>query len=257
MMQRAFVFSLGVLLFCCCQQKETALPSSAITYEQTSFRIESEGGCRADSARCASYEVSYPMFKGMDSSVVKTVLKRIDERVSMGNPETEGESMQAVGRKFVGDYDDFKKEMPDGPGWYYEARVEVEVLTDTLLSLSVTEEYFTGGAHGGHGKYFININPETGVEFTLDNYFRSGYGDELRRIGERVFRREYELSDTSSLEENMFEFPDDRFDLNQNYGFTAAGVLFYYNSYEIAAYAMGPSEVLIPYDSIKQLAKQP
>ncbi|HTF19323.1 MAG TPA: RsiV family protein [Chryseolinea sp.] len=255
-MKRLLIFSLGSLLLYCCQQKEEA-KAPVITYELANFRIESEGGCRADSTRCASYEVSYPVFKDLDSAVVQILTKRIDASVSMGNPEAQGESMQAIGKKFVNDFDDFKKEMPDyGMGWYYEARVEVEVLTDTLLSLSVTEEYFTGGAHGGHGTYFINIKPKTGSEFTLENFFKPDYSEELRRLADRFFRRGHELADTASLQENMFEFPGDRFELNQNYGFTPEGLMFYYNSYEIAAYAAGPSAVLIPYDSLKPLMKK-
>lgn len=255
-MQRIILIFFSAVIFYCCTQKESTLPAAAVTYEMANFRIESEGGCRADTARCASYEVSYPVFHGIDSVVLKILSKRIDEKVTMGNPEAEGETMQQIGKKFVNDFDDLKKEMPDAFGWYYSAVVSVEVLTDTLLSLSVSDEYFTGGAHGGHGKYFININPKTGADFTLDNYLQSGYGDALRTIGERVFRKEHELADTASLERNMFEFQNDRFELNRNYGFTADGILFYYNSYEIAAYAMGPSPVLIPYDSIKRLAKQ-
>ena len=249
------LFALGALLFCNCQRREdTRMPD--ISYELTNFRIESEGGCRSDSARCASYEVSYPVFKGLDSAVVDTLMKRIDASVSMGNPDAQGERMEAIGRQFVKDFDDFKKEMADyGMGWYYEARVEVEILTDTLLALSVQEEYFTGGAHGGRGTYFININPKTGANFTLDNYFKPGYAASLREIGDRLFRRSHEIADTSSLHDSMFEFPNDRFELNQNYGFTREGLKFYYNNYEIAAYAEGPSEVLIPYDSLNSLRR--
>jgi hypothetical protein len=254
-MKQLLLLTLCSLFLCCCQKREE-VSAPVITYELTNFRIESQGGCRADSARCASYEVSYPVFKGLDSVVVQTLMKRVDASVSMGNPEAQGESMQMIGKKFVNDFDDFRKEMPDyGLGWYYEARVEVEVLTDTLLTLSITEEYFTGGAHGGHGKYFVNINPKTGADFTLDNYFKPDAREALRQIADRQFRRVHQLADTTSLQANMFEFPNDRFELSQNYGFTREGLLFYYNSYEIAAYAAGPSEVLIPYDSMKPLMR--
>lgn len=252
---KKLLFPLGALLLFCCQKKqETVAPR--VTYEMTNFRIESEGGCRADTSKCASYEVSYPVFKGLDSTVVRELMRQVDASVSMGNPETQGESMQTIGKKFVSDFDDFKKEMTDfSLGWYYEARVEVEVLTDTLLSLSVTEDYFTGGAHGGHGTYFINIDPRTGKEFRLDNYFKPQYEEPLRRIADRMFRRENEIADTASLQENMFEFPNDRFELNGNYGFTKAGLVFYYNNYEIAPYAAGPTELVISYDSLKPLMR--
>jgi hypothetical protein len=253
-MRYFLIFFAGSLLFYCCQKKEEQ--KSAITYELTNFRIESEGGCRTDTAVCAHYEVSYPVFKGLDSAVLRTLMKHIDASVSMGNPEAEGESMQTIGKSFISDFEDFRKEMPDyNMGWHYEAQVNVEVLTDTLLSLSVDEEYFTGGAHGGSGRYFININPKTGADFTLENFLKPHQEEALRTLAERLFRRGQELPDTASLQANMFEFPDDRFEVNKNYGFTQEGIVFYYNSYEIAAYAMGPSEVLIPYDSLKPLVR--
>lgn len=244
----------GLFLFSC-QQKEgdKSLP---ITYELSTFRVESAGGCRSDTLVCAFYEVSYPVFSGLDSAVARTLERKIEANVTMGNPEAQGESMKRIGEDFISDFEAFMKEIPDyGMGWHYEARVAVELLSDTLLTLSITEDYFTGGAHGGHGKYFININPKTGEDFTLDHYFKPGYSEQLRSIGDRSFRNLHELADTVSLQEHLFEFPNDRFELNKNYGFTKEGIVFYYNSYEIAAYASGPSEVLIPYDSLKILLR--
>ena len=42
-------------------------------------------------------------------------------------------------------------------------------------------------------------------------------------------------------------FEDDVFQLPQTYFFTDKGLLLYYNVYEIASYADGPKELLIPY----------
>ena len=66
---------------------------------------------------------------------------------------------------------------------------------------------------------------------------------------------QHELPDTASLNENYYEFPDDKFQLNQNYGFRKDGIVFYYNNYEIAPYAAGPTEVVIPYESVRTWIK--
>ncbi len=243
-----------VLTFACESNRREEPGASSIRYELTRFRIESKDGCKADTARCAYYEVSYPVFTGIDTAVVSVLMRRIASNVNMGNPESARKTMQEIGGQFVNDYDQFKKEIPDDAmGWSYEAKVDVEVLTDTLLTLSVTENYFTGGAHGGYGKYFININPRTGEDVTLDRFFKPGYNEPLRVIADHAFRELYELADTASLQDNMFEFPNDQFELNGNYGFTRQGLVFYYNSYEVAPYAAGPSEVIIPYDSVQRL----
>jgi hypothetical protein len=250
------VLLLAVILISC--GKKVEVKKLDISFEMKNFRVESPGGCASDTLKCASYEVNYPEFSGLDSSVAKKIRREVDATVSMGNPEAVGKTMKQIGEEFVQDYEDFKKEMPDpesSGGWYYNADVSVELVTDTLISLTVAEDYFTGGAHGGSGMYFININPTTGAEFTLDNLLKTGYQEQLTKVGDEVFRHVREIPDTASFNDNYFEFPDDKFQLNQNYGFRKEGIVFYYNNYEIAPYAAGPTEVLIPYEKIRDLLK--
>ena len=78
----------------------------------------------------------------------------------------------------------------------------------------------------------------------------------LTQIGDKIFRQAKQLSDTASLIDNYFEFPEDKFELNKNYGFKKEGIVFYYNNYEIAPYAAGPTEVLIPYNELKDWVKK-
>lgn len=244
------------IAFYACSKKETE-KKKQLGYEIKNFRVESEGGCKADTLPCAYYEVSYPEFTGLDTAVKVMLKRRIDADVSMGNPEAEGQSMQQIGQGFISDYQDFINEMPEGAGgWHYTADVAVEILSDTLISLSVQEEYFTGGAHGGYGTYFINVNPATGADVTLENILKAGYNEPLRSLGEKIFRKVREIPDTASLNENYFEFADDKFELNQNYGFKKEGIVFFYNSYEIAPYAAGPTEVLIPYEELAAWLKK-
>lgn len=246
-----FLVSIAFLFYACVNI--TDKNKSSVSYETKNFRIESSGGCTSDTMQCAYYEVNYPEFRGLDTSVAESLGKRLDAIVSMGNPEAEGQSMREIGEGFIQDYVNFRNEIPDATGgWYYQADIRAEILIDTLISLTSVEEYFTGGAHGGHGTYFINIDPRTGADFTLSNLLKPGYEESLRKLGEKSFRKVRELPDTASLIENYFEFPDDNFALNQNYGFTKSGIVFYFNNYEIAPYAAGPTEVVIPYEAIRE-----
>lgn len=255
MMKYVIGFTLCISLFSCgtsTEKKETP-----ISFETKKLRIESKGGCKSDTLQCAYFEVTYPEFSGIDSGVVNIIRQKIDAAVSLGNPESQGQSMQEIGEIFIQDYDDFKSEIPESfGGWHYSATVNVEVLTDSLLSLSVNDEYYTGGAHGGSGVYFINLNPKTGVEFTLDNFLKPEYHEALTNFGNKVFRETRQLADTASLSDNYFEFPEDKFELNKNYGFKKEGIVFFYNNYEIAPYAAGPTEVLIPYDDLRDWIKK-
>jgi hypothetical protein len=239
-----------------CGKPPQESPDASVSYDIKNFRVESKGGCQPDTTSCAYYEVNYPVFTGLDSTVTKRLQQEIDAAVSMGNPEVAGKSMPQIADEFIRSYEDFKKEIPaEGSGWSYKANIHVAVLTDTLLSLSVEEVYYTGGAHGGAGTYFINIKPSTGEKYTLEDLLKPGFKEPLTIEGERIFRNVRALPDTASFQDNGFEFPDDKFVLSQNYGFDKKGIVFYYNSYEIAPYAAGPTEVVIPYEVIRNWLK--
>jgi hypothetical protein len=256
-MMRIFLAVLvSAIVLSCTTTKDETDKHTLITYEMKTFRLESSGGCVSDSTACASYEVDYPVFTGLDSSVAAIIEKRIQATADMGNPELKGKPMQDIARDFIQSFEKFTKEFPDpSGGWYYGATISVVLLNDTLLSLSTQDEYFTGGAHGGGGKYYTNLHPRTGRDITLDDLLKPGYRQVLLTLGEQEFRKVREMGDTVSYQDNNFEFPDNKFQLNQNFGFTPQGIAFYYNSYEIASYAAGPTEILIPYTALKEWMK--
>lgn len=248
-MRKLLCVGVFALLFISCDVKEKkGEVSQQITFEMKTFKQESGSGCIGDSIVCASYEVAYPVFSGLDSAVANKIHQQITAMVSMGNPEMEGKPMDSIAADFFAGFEQFGAEMEgEVMGWYYGATATVEVLTDSLISISVQDEYFTGGAHGGSGVYYFNINPKTGAEFTLDNFFKEGYKQPLTSLAEGLFRKERELADTASFSENGFEFPEDQFQLNQNYGFTKEGIVFYYNNYEVGPYVLGPTQVMVSY----------
>ena len=245
---RLFYF---ILLFSVagCAIKETVtepiISFSTETFKQTSLNCN-------DTTGCASYEVVYPRFSHLDSATATILQQKIEAIVSLGNPEASGQTMQQVADSFTKGFESFQVEMPESASWYYHANVDVEILLDTLITLMVTEDYFTGGAHGGNGTYFINFLPRTKNELTLEQFLKPGFKRALTIAGEKQFRKVHEISDASGLSENGFEFPDDEFQLNSNYGFTLEGIMFVYNAYEIAPYVLGPTRILIPYQEIKE-----
>jgi hypothetical protein len=245
------------LLFSCGQKTtETAAVLPTVSYTIKDFKAESEGGCASDTIPCASYEVSYPEFSGLDSAVVKKINHKIDSVVTEGYSEGLPQTFRETAPIFLQQYEDYKMEMESpGQGWSFHAVVKVEVLSDTLITLSVTRDDYTGGAHPNASRVYLNIDPANGGSVTLEDILKPGFRDALTTTGEKAFRKARELSDTASLQGNYFEFPDNRFQLNKNYGFMKDGIVFFYNSYEVAPYAAGPTEIIIPYQEIKDWLK--
>jgi len=257
MMRSSWLFFLVVLIsFSCGNKEEKKTQSTSVSFEIKTFRLESQGGCKTDTSKCASYTVHYPVFTTLSSAVQDSLFVKISKAVDMGNPETDTLSFEQAGKTFIANFEKTKKQFPDeAMGWSYRASVDVAIATDTLVSLVAHNVFYTGGAHGGYGTYFVNINPATGKSITLVDVLKPGFDEELRKAGEMAFRKALQMSDTTSYSEQGLEFENDKFQLNDNYGFNAEGITFVFNAYEVASYAAGSKEFVIPYEKIKNELK--
>jgi hypothetical protein len=253
-----YVYPVLLILFFAfaCHNKEEE-KTEGLSYEVKTFRVESKEGCQSDTLKCASYEVEYPVFNALSKVVKDSLTRQIMQSIDAGNPEVETHTLEAAGKLFIAEFEKAQAEFPENTmGWYFKGVVKVSLITDTLISLKSSAEFFTGGAHGGYGTYFINIRPSTGETVKLDDIFKPGYKENLSAIGEKEFRESLNLVDTISLAEEGFEFPNDKFALNDNYGLTKEGIVFVFNIYEIAPYVLVAQEVLIPYEKITNLMRQ-
>ena len=103
--------------------------------------------------------------------------------------------------------------------------------------------------------YCKNYNLKTGKEIKLSDVFSGNYLPVLTKIAEKKFRKFYDVSQNESLENAGFWFDKGIFRLNDNYSFNTFAVTFQFNSYEVAAYAMGAPEIIIPYSEIKSIIR--
>lgn len=123
----------------------------------------------------------------------------------------------------------------------------------SFVELTLSGWSYTGGAHGnGYVTYHL-IDREDGRQLELKDVFTDL--DALNAIAEPYFRALFELDRTESLNDYGFWFDNDEFTVNENFTFIGGSVQFYYNSYEIAPYSGGPTELVIPMDTIKHLLK--
>jgi hypothetical protein len=82
-----------------------------------------------------------------------------------------------------------------------------------------------------------------------------GFEEPLRALAEVRFRAERQLAPDASLGEEGFWFEEDRFELNDNWLVDPEGLRFYFNSYEIAPYVFGPTDLTVGREALRALAR--
>jgi hypothetical protein len=127
--------------------------------------------------------------------------------------------------------------------------------TAPVFSFQCVSNADAGGAHPFGATFYVNFESKTGKPVKLIDIFKPGTLARLTSLVESHFREGHKLSATESLSEAGFNFPSDRFRLNDNYGFGDKVMVFHFNTYEIAAGAIGDTEIEIPYADMRHLLK--
>lgn len=155
----------------------------------------------------------------------------------------------------------FRKDLEanEKPGaWYsyYEMSSNTILYNkDNLLSYSVSFENYTGGAHGSHSFTNFTIDMTTGKRITEEDLFTDEYQDTLASLLVSEIAKKNNITETKELE-NMGYFSVDEIYPNNNFYIDDTGITYTFNEYEIAAYALGATEVHLTFDQIKTLLKE-
>jgi hypothetical protein len=140
--------------------------------------------------------------------------------------------------------------------YVYDLEFKIDYNDNNILSLLKTLYTYTGGAHGSTSLTYLNFNLNTGNEIKPDDIFTSDYKTTLDKLGEKPFREFYKLKPADDFEASGFWFTNNKFSLNENFGFNPEGVVFQFNQYEVAPYALGAASITIPYKKLKEIIKE-
>ena len=181
---------------------------------------------------------------------------------------TPEQAMKAYMQKYISDYKELESdfitdtevsgEKPSQESWYayYEASSnEIIYNKCDLLSYTVSVEYYTGGAHGGHGYNNHVLYLKTGEEIDETDIFIENYHDSLAYIIVYTIATDNNLTNPEGLENKGF-FNIEEIYPNGNFYLDEKGITYTYNVYEIAPYALGKTDVFIPYEKIRHLLKK-
>jgi len=252
------IASLLLLIGCTDKSDDKKLQNNSLRIETVILKQNSEGCEHNVPGNCTKIKIEYIELKSLpdlfamgkiNSKIQKELLRPIGR-------ERNSKNFEELMQNFIDEYISFKKEFPETQQeWKIERKATNNFSDDNILSCKFSEYSYLGGAHPNTFLTFTNFNLKSGEIIDLPDILIDGFLDELNNIAEPIFRKEKELTEDINLTEAGFWFDDDKFSVNNNFTIDGKGLTFFYNSYEITAYAYGPTELFIPYEDIKIIIK--
>ncbi|MBK8044054.1 MAG: DUF3298 and DUF4163 domain-containing protein [Haliscomenobacter sp.] len=235
-------------------QTEKPLPE----FRMESFSKEIQD-CNEGKNYCAKVNVVYPVFV---SGIQPVILRYLNDSIlfhvknSLAILEQDRDlrrfSFQALADSFFLAYTTYGQETGFPMVWELETTSEVLFLSSGMVSIALENYAYTGGAHPNSHSMLLNYNLKYGRVLSLKDLVRDVDG--LKYLAEKAFRDSRDLSPDEDLNEAGF-FGDNGFQLPSNFGVTPEGLYFYYNSYEIASYAAGPTDFVLTWEELGDLAR--
>lgn len=205
----------------------------------------------------AVLSLSYPEFISKDNTFIKDTLNKIvQEAVGILQYSQHYKKYIAVDpEELLNDLG----EMNEFENVPFESNSEVKVILNKkgILTLEFLSYEYTGGAHGNGGRTYDVFDLTQEKKITLDELFVQNYLPKLTWIAERYFRKARKLLPNESLADaGFFVFNNNGFELNRNFAIVKEGIKFLFNAYEIASYAHGITEFVIPFGELKDIISE-
>ena len=143
---------------------------------------------------------------------------------------------------YYGDWEEYEY-----PNYVSIFQFGIDYLSEKIASINRHYYFYTGGAHGEHGKVYKVYSLSNGERLKIEDILIDVNDlDLLNKVKQKLL--------SMSDEESYFDL--DELSLQENnFYITSKGLTFTWGIYEIAPYSMGDSEVLFLVDEIKPYLK--
>lgn len=236
----------GLFTACDYLTEETKKPSVLII---STKKIHKEvGNCASDSSvDCTVVDFNIHQLQGGDSAVSESINQALENEILRNylNDSTSA-SLEEYADQFIADYKSIKARFDRAFGWENTVNTDI-VRQDSILVIKTYIELYTGGAHGSSEVYYANFSLENGKLLALSDVFKGDYKSKLNEVVFKAFNQQTELISEEFFDDNKY--------YTENFGLLKDGIVFYYNSYEIAPYAAGPTEIKIGYEKLEGILR--
>ncbi len=252
-----FVFLLGFMFFSVSCKSPSEKKNEGQSQALPSFEsndtaiIWSYQGCKPDSGYCTYIRYRYPIFSQNEPLNVLT-LSLLSPWDVESRSETNQKDAGSLCADFQGEYESFMIETGNvfKETWYFDQDVSISAQKGQILCMNVWTEEFSGGAHGMLTRDMMWVDMTSNSSISIDSLFQNQRDSSLLQLIEQEFRALAAIDAQTPWEEAGFSFKNETFQLPSTIGLTDQGVVFYYSKYEVAPYAMGDIEVIIPLEKV-------
>jgi hypothetical protein len=144
-------------------------------------------------------------------------------------------------------------EMSPSFQWVKSVQSSIVFNSADLVCLHRSTYVFTGGAHGMKHSSFGLFEVSTAKKLLISDVFIEGFQEEINHRLTAKLKSERGLTETELLSSNGYFV--DAIESNENFYLNPSGIGFYYNSYEIAPYSTGHTNLFLPFSEIVHLLK--
>lgn len=202
-----------------------------------------------------NYFISIPKtgFEWLDNLVIRKLWLDYSPEDAKQDPDkvTGNEKAQLL-KAFEKDFNDSLAEVRDGPVSGMEVSAELRYLgqRDNIVSFSVFNYSFSGGAHGLFATTYINIDVDKKSIITLDKLMTKANQTKAKALLWDAYLLESPVDENGKRE--PFTAKAD-FDISNQFYFTNDGIVFSYAPYELGPFADGEKTLTLPWYEVNNL----
>ncbi len=261
MLRVTLILIATVFAFASCKSRLTSEKGLKVRFEIKNFE-DRMGECEKQDGACAQIDMVYPIVtdgvasvrQAINDSIYNYLIKVLvfEEHLQ---PNTQA-ALSNAAKSFLNDWQTARNESPDNQennNWEVSVTGEVGLHTPKVVSITLGTYSYAGGAHPNSFVSVKNFNLKTGKTLGW-NELITDLGA-LEKLAEREFKKARELPlDADLIAEGYFW--ESKFTLPTNFELQKDGIYFWYNPYEAAAYAFGPTDFTISYKDLGELVKK-
>lgn len=190
-------------------------------------------------------DTAYPQLVGGDAAIADAFNKTISGFTTKAVSDFKKENKT--------DLEAMAKDSEAGPGYSLDVSYHTTHADKNLISVLVWRYQFTGGAHGGSASTAFNYDLNSGRMLKLADLFQpnSGYLKTISAYCITTLTKELGDVDAEWLRNGAGPKPENF----KSWNVTPDGLQITFDAYQVAAYAFGPQEAVVPYSALKAFIK--